>query len=85
MKNNFASPGTGSLTTNIENVVNGIGCQTVKSNGGIGNKSFNLKIKVTNESSSKRLKLSTNKKVQNLGIGTVPSIMRSNTKDEVLN
>lgn len=85
MKNNFASLGTGSLTTNIENVVNGIGCQTVKSNGGIGNKSFNLKIKVTNESSSKRLKLSTNKKVQNLGIGTVPSIMRSNTKDEVLN
>lgn len=80
--NIFASPGTGSLSTNIDNVINGIGCQTTKSSGA-GNKSFNLKIKLKNESSYKKLKLSTNRNYNN--VGNMPSIMRSNTKDEKLN
>ena len=49
--NLFASP----LNANIESVKNAIGCQTSKS-GGLGNKSFNLKIKLKNESSFKKLK-----------------------------
>lgn len=56
MNNVLASP-----SNKIDSIVNAIGCQTVKS-GGFGNKSFNLKIKLKNESSFKKLKLSTQKK-----------------------
>ncbi|CDW81575.1 UNKNOWN [Stylonychia lemnae] len=81
-QNIFASPETGSLSNNIDNIVNGIGCQTTKS-GGATNKSFNLKIKLKNESSYKKLKLSSTRKNNIQGMG--PSILRSNTKDEILN
>jgi hypothetical protein len=53
MNNVLASP-----SAKVDSIVNAIGCQTVKSSG-IGNKSFNLKIKLKNESSLKKLKLST--------------------------
>ncbi len=56
MNNVLASP-----SAKVDSIVNAIGCQTVKSSG-IGNKSFNLKIKLKNESSLKKLKLSTQKK-----------------------
>jgi hypothetical protein len=71
-KDIFASP-----QTNIETVIGAIGCHTSKSGGGFGNKSFNLKIKLKNESTSfKKLKLSTNKKASEKTV-----IIRSSTKD----
>lgn len=56
MNNVLASP-----SAKLDSIVNAIGCQTVKS-GANGNKSFNLKIKLKNESSFKKLKLSTQKR-----------------------
>jgi len=71
MNNLFASP-----SNNLEDVKSAIGCHTAKS-GGVGNKSFNLKIKLKNESSFKKLKVNTNKKASD---NTV--MKRSSTKDE---
>ncbi len=59
MNNVLASP-----SEKLDSIVNAIGCQTVKSSGANGNKSFNLKIKLKNESSFKKLKLSDNKSGQ---------------------
>lgn len=63
--------------------MNAIGCNTTKS-GGVGNKTFNLKIKLTNDHSFKKLKLSTSKNRMG-GLGKTNSILRSNTKDEIFN
>lgn len=49
---NFASPTNNN--DNIENIISTLGCQTVKSRDE-GKKSFNLKIKLKNESSYKKL------------------------------
>jgi hypothetical protein len=72
-KNNiFASP-----STNIDNIVSGIGCQTVKS-GGAAQKNFNLKIKLKNENSFKKLQLSTSKASNKKGV-------KSTNKNDALN
>lgn len=51
----------------------------------MGNKSFNLKIKLTSNNSFKKLKLSTQKKQGLGGIANATSIIRSSTKDDCLN
>lgn len=51
----------------------------------VGNKSFNLKIKVKNDSSQKKQKITTSKKKTTVQHKNIASIIRSNTKDEILN